>query len=65
MYLTGVLTVLNTIDKSIRNYAIKGCINSVRWSIRSLLTMIKDTDYEYSFYGSQKDGKYECKESNQ
>lgn len=53
MYLTGVLTMLNYIDKQMRNYVLKGALNSTRIS-------------EDSFYGeTQKDVKYECKESNQ
>lgn len=29
MYLTGVLTMLNRIDKQMRNYVLKGALNSV------------------------------------
>lgn len=66
MYLTGVLTMLNYIDKQMRNYILKGALNSTRISIEYLLILIKETDYENSFYGeTQKDVKYECKKSNQ
>lgn len=35
-------------------------------TIEYLLILIKETNYEDSFYGeTQKDVKYECKESNQ
>ena len=30
MYLTGVLTMLNYIDKQMRNYVLKGALNSTR-----------------------------------
>lgn len=66
MYLTGVLTMLNYIDKQMRNYILKGALNSTRISIEYLLILIKETNYEDSLYGeTQKDVKYECKESNQ
>ena len=66
MYLTGVLTMLNYIDKQMRNYVLKGALNSTRISIEYLLILIKETNYEDSFYGeTQTDVKYECKESNQ
>lgn len=66
MYLTGVLTMLNYIDKQMRNYVLKGALNSTRISIEYLLILIKETNYEDSFYGeTQEDVKYECKESNQ
>ena len=66
MYLTGVLTMLNYIDKQMRNYVLKGALNSTRISIEYLLILIKETNYEDSCYGeTQKDVKYECKESNQ
>ena len=66
MYLTGVLTMHNYIDKQMRNYVLKGALNSTRISIEYLLILIKETNYEDSFYGeTQKDVKYECKESNQ
>lgn len=49
-----------------RNYVLKGALNSTRISIKYLLILIKETNYEDSFYGeTQKDVKYECKESNQ
>lgn len=66
MYLTGVLTMLNRIDKQMKNYVLKGALNSVCNSTKYLLILIKETNYEDSFYGeTQKDVKYECKESNQ
>lgn len=65
MYLTGVLTMLNYIDKQMRNYVLKGALNSTRISIEYLLILIKETNYEHSFYGPQKDVNYECKQSNQ
>ena len=66
MYLTGVLTMLNYIDKQMRNYVLKGALNSTRISIEYLLILIKETNYEDSFYDEKKkDVKYECKESNQ
>lgn len=66
MYLTGVLSMLNRIDKQMKNYVLKGALNSVCNSIKYLLILIKETNYEDSFYGeTQKDVKYECKESNQ
>ena len=38
----------------------------MRISKYSMLILIKETNYEDSFYGeTQKDVKYECKESNQ
>lgn len=37
MYLTGVLTMLNYIDKQMRNYVLKGALNSTRISIEYLL----------------------------
>lgn len=47
-------------------YVLKGALNSTRISIEYLLILIKETNYEDSFYGeTQKDVKYECKESNQ
>ena len=52
MYLTGVLTMLNYIDKQMRNYVLKGALNSTRISIEYLLILIKETNYEDSFYGS-------------
>mgnify|MGYP006910997323 CR=1 FL=1 len=61
MYLTGVLTMLNYIDKQMRNYVLKGALNSTRISIEYLLILIKETNYEHSFYGPQKDVNYECK----
>lgn len=51
MYLTGVLTMLNYIDKQMRNYVLKGALNSIRVSIKYLLILIKETNYEDSFYG--------------
>lgn len=51
MYLTGVLTMLNYIDKQMRNYVLKGALNSTRISIEYLLILIKETNYEDSFYG--------------
>lgn len=39
MYLTGVLTMLNYIDKQMRNYVLKGALNSTRISIEYLLIM--------------------------
>ena len=66
MYLTGVLTMLNRIDKQMKNYVLNGALDSVCNSIKYLLILIKETNYEDSFYGeTQKDVKYECKESNQ
>ena len=65
MYLVGVTIVLDRIIKSTRNYAIKGSLTLIKWSIYDAINLLRDTDYEYSFYGSQKDGKYERKESNQ
>lgn len=41
MYLTGVLTMLNYIDKQIRNYVLKGALNSTRISIEYLLFSLK------------------------
>lgn len=49
MYLTGVLTMLNYIDKQMRNYVLKGALNSTRISIEYLLILIKETNYEDSF----------------
>lgn len=40
MYLTGVLTMLNYIDKQMRNYVLKGALNSTRISIEYLLILI-------------------------
>lgn len=51
MYLTGVLTMLNYIDKQMRNYVLKAALNSTRISIEYLLILIKETNYEDSFYG--------------
>lgn len=51
MYLTGVLTMLNYIDKQMRNYVLKGALNSTRISIEYLLILIKETNYKDSFYG--------------
>lgn len=66
MYLTGVLTMLNYIDKQMRNYVLKAALNSTRISMEYLLILIKEKNYEDSFYSeTQKDVKYECKESNQ
>lgn len=66
MYLTGVLTMLNYIDKQMRNYVLKAALNSTRISMEYLLILIKETNYEDSFYSeTQKDVKYERKESNQ
>lgn len=66
MYLTGVLTMLNYIDKQMRNYVLKAALNSTRISMEYLLILIKETNYEDSFYSeTQKDVKHECKESNQ
>lgn len=49
-----------------RNYVLKGALNSTRISIEYLLILIKETNYEDSFYGeTQKDVKYECKKGNQ
>ena len=49
MYLTGVLTMLNYIDKQMRNYVLKGTKNNTRISIEYLLKLIKETNYEDSF----------------
>lgn len=49
MYLTGVLTMLDYIDKQMRNYVLKGALNSTRISIKYLLILIKETNYEDSF----------------
>lgn len=65
MYLVGVTIVLERIIKSTRNYAIKGSLTSIKWSIYDVINLLRDTDYEHSFYGSQKDVNYECKQSNQ
>ena len=54
MYLTGVLTMLNYIDKQMRNYVLKGALNSTRISIEYLLILIKETNYEDSFYDEKK-----------
>lgn len=50
MYLTGVLTMLNYIDKQMRNYVLKAALNSTRISMEYLLILIKETNYEDSFY---------------
>lgn len=51
MYLTGVLTMLDYIDKQMRNYVLKSALNSTRISIKYLLILIKEKNYEDSFYG--------------
>lgn len=61
MYLVGVTIVLERIIKSTRNYAIKGSLTSIKWSIYDAINLLRDTDYEHSFYGPQKDVNYECK----
>ena len=65
MYLVGVTIVLERIIKSTRNYAIKGSLTSIKWSIYDVINLLRDTNYEHSFYGPQKDVNYECKQSNQ
>lgn len=66
MYLVGVTIVLERIIKSTRNYAIRGSLTSIKWSIYDAINLLRDTNYEHSFYGStQKDVNYECKQSNQ
>ena len=65
MYLVGVTIVLERIIKSTRNYAIKGSLTSIKWSIYDAINLLRDTNYEHSFYGPQKDVNYECKQSNQ
>lgn len=40
MYLTGVLTMLNYIDKQMRNYVLKGALNSTRISIKKQIMKI-------------------------
>lgn len=65
MYLVGVTIVLERIIKSTRNYAIKGSLTSIKWSIYDAINLLRNTDYEHSFYGPQKDVNYECKQSNQ
>ena len=65
MYLVGVTIVLKRIIKSTRNYAIKGSLTSIKWSIYDAINLLRNTDYEHSFYGPQKDVNYECKQSNQ
>lgn len=41
-------------------------IKQIKARKKYLLILIKETNYEDSFYGeTQKDVKYECKESNQ
>lgn len=40
MYLTGVLTMLNYIDKQMRNYVLKAALNSTRISMEYLLILI-------------------------
>lgn len=65
MYLTGVLTMLNYLKYSTRNYTIKGCLLSIHTEIEALIDVVKNTNYEHSFYSqTQKDVKYECKESD-
>lgn len=53
LYLTGVLKMLDHIESWTRNAA------------KYAILVIKDTNYEHSFYEPQTDVKYECKESNQ
>lgn len=65
MYLVGVTIVLERIIKSTRNYAVKGSLTSIKWSIYDAINLLRNTDYEHSFYGPQKDVNYECKQSNQ
>lgn len=65
MYLVGVTIVLERIIKSTRNYAIKGSLTSIKWSIYDAINLLRNTDYEHSFYEPQKDVNYECKQSNQ
>lgn len=65
MYLVGVTIVLERIIKSTRNYAIKGSLTLIKWSIYDAINLLRNTDYEHSFYGPQKDVNYECKQSNQ
>lgn len=65
MYLVGVTIVLERIIKSTRNYAIKGSLTSIKWSIYDAINLLRNTNYEHSFYGPQKDVNYECKQSNQ
>lgn len=65
MYLVGVTIVLERIIKSTRNYAIKGSLTSIKQSIYDVINLLRDIDYEHSFYGPQKDVNYECKQSNQ
>lgn len=65
MYLTGVLTMLNYLKYNTRNYIIKGRLLSIYTEIEALIDVVKNTNYEHSFYGqTQKDVKYECKESD-
>lgn len=65
LYLTGVLKMLDHIESWTRNYSIKEAIRMTRNSTKYAILVIKDTNYEHSFYGPQTDVKYECKESNQ
>lgn len=65
MYLVGITIMLERIIKSTRNYAIKGSLTSIKWSIYNAINLLRDTNYEHSFYGPQKDVNYECKQSNQ
>lgn len=66
MYLIGVLTMLNYLKHNIRNYTIKAHLLSIYTEIETLIDVVRNTNYEHSFYGStQKDVNYECKESNQ
>lgn len=54
LYLKSVLKMLDRIESRMTR-------NSTKYAI----LVIKDTNYEHSFYGPQTDVKYECKESNQ
>lgn len=73
-HISGMLTLLRKFrDDFTRNYALKGAINVCIISLEKLQKNVhhlgpqnKDKfDYLDSFYGpTQKDVKYECKESN-
>lgn len=66
MYLIGVLTMLNYLKHNTRSYIIKAHLSLIYTEIKNLIDVVRNTNYEHSFYGStQKDVNYECKESNQ
>lgn len=64
MYLVGVTIVLERIIKSTRNYAIKGSLTSIKWSIYDAKPIERYRLRTFLLWTS-KDVNYECKQSNQ